>query len=169
MGNSLAVECLIPEGLCRKGLKETDPASEGALLILLAGLGRPANFATYDVPTAAAWGVPKSGLWIAQHDCKIATEVLQAARAKAGHLTGNATTTDDLLIAVWFTSSSTLIPSLELLKMTVELGRGFSPSQVLVRVCRLQSTPRIHMTIHQCPCLFSGTCSPDTFTTQQTQ
>ena len=38
---------------------------------------------------------PKSGLWIAQHGCKIVTEVLQAARAKAGHLTGSGTATDD--------------------------------------------------------------------------
>ena len=85
MGNSLAVEGLIPEGFWRKGLKDTDPASEGALLILLSGLGGPANFATYDIPTVADWGAPKSGMWIAQHGCKIVTEVLQAARAKAGH------------------------------------------------------------------------------------
>ena len=51
---SLAVECLIPEGFWRKGLKDTDPASEGALFILFSGLCGPVNFTTYDVPTAAA-------------------------------------------------------------------------------------------------------------------
>ena len=54
MGNNLAVENLIPEGVWCKGLKATDPVSERALLALLAGLGEPANFAAYDVPTLAA-------------------------------------------------------------------------------------------------------------------
>ena len=40
MGNSLAVECLIPEGFWRKWLKETDLASEGALLILALTSGK---------------------------------------------------------------------------------------------------------------------------------
>ena len=65
--------------MCDAQKQLSDPASGGALFILFSGLRGPADFTTYDVPTAAAWGAPKSGLCIARHGYILQSQLYQCA------------------------------------------------------------------------------------------